>query len=174
MVDTAGALRRPTLVTSPIQVSLSNVTAEIPLGFVRRRLDGAGIFSVPIERDAHQCVFLVDEGQPYVEVIGAESLTADPPYLTLRGEDNAYVGSPTLIDPLLYVSDLEGNESINSIGELASGSLSWVDERRPRWNVRWSTARQRQQVYYRQTPAQYRQDGAIFFGFRELELPPLP
>jgi serine/threonine-protein kinase len=174
MIETGGAYRRPTLVASPIQISLSNVTAEIPRGLLRMRLGPSGTFPVPIERQASQCVFLVDEGQPHVELIGLESLSAERPYLKLRGEDNAYVGAPTLSDPMLYLSDFEGDVAIFTMEELAAQTLPWIDERRPRWSVRWSTIRPRSQTYHRSTPASYRQDGAIFFGFRELDLPPLP
>jgi serine/threonine-protein kinase len=174
MIDTFGARRRPTLVASPIQLSLSNLTAEIPLGLLRMRLGPQGIFPVPIERQADRCVFLVDEGQPQIEIIGVESLATERPYLKLRGEDNAYVGAPTLSDPMLYVSDLQGNTSVNIMDDLRSESLPWIDERRPSWSVRWSKLRSRSQIYHRLTPENYRQDGAIYFGFQELDLPPLP
>lgn len=173
MIDTSGALRRPTFSASPIQLSLSNVTAEIPRGLLRMRLGPNGIFPVPIEREANQCVFLVDEGQPHVEVIGVESLDSERDYLTLRGQENAYIGSPTLMDPVLYVSDLEGNTSIDMMEELASQSLPWIDESRPRWSVRWSSVRPRTQIYHRLTPANYRQDGVIRSGFQEADLPSL-
>ncbi len=174
MIDTSGALRRPTVVASPIQLSLWNVTAEIPRGMLRMRLGPDGIFPIPIEREANQCVFLVEEGQPHVEIIGVESLANERPYLKLRGEDNAYVGAPTLSDPVLYVSDLAGNTSVYMMEELAAQSLPWIDERRPRWSVRWSSARSRSQTYHRLTPSNYRQDGAIYFGFQEPDLPKLP
>lgn len=174
MIETSGALRRPPTVASPIQISLSNVTAEIPLGLLRMRLGPTGQFPVSIERQADQCVFLVDEGQPQFEIIGVESLATERPYLNLRGEDNAYVGSPTLSDPILYVSDLQGNTTVNTMNDLRSETLPWIDERRPSWSVRWSSVRPRSQTYHRLTPANYRQDGVIYFGFRELDLPRLP
>ncbi|MDV6034651.1 MAG: serine/threonine protein kinase [Phycisphaera sp. RhM] len=174
MIDTSGARRRPTPIASPIQLSLSNVTAEIPRGLIRMRLGPDGIFPVPIEREANQCVFLIEDGQPHVEIIGVETLATERPYLKLRGEDNAYVGAPTLSDPLLSVSDLAGNTSVYMMEELAAQSLPWIDERRPRWSVRWSSVRPRSQTYHRLTPTNYRQDGAIYFGFQEPDLPPLP
>ncbi|MCS7468386.1 protein kinase [Stieleria sp. ICT_E10.1] len=174
MIDTSGARRLPTPIASPIQLSLSNVTAEIPRGLVRMRLGPDGIFPVPIEREANQCVFLIEDGQPHVEIIGVETLATERPYLKLRGEDNAYVGAPTLSDPLLSVSDLAGNTSVYMMEELAAQSLPWIDERRPRWSVRWSSVRPRSQTYHRLTPTHYRQDGAIYFGFQEPDLPSLP
>ncbi|WP_372898011.1 serine/threonine-protein kinase, partial [Stieleria sp.] len=174
MIDTSGARRRPTPIASPIQLSLSNVTAEIPRGLLRMRLGPDGIFPVPIEREANQCVFLIEDGQPHVEIIGVETLATERPYLKLRGEDNAYVGAPTLSDPLLSVSDLAGNTSVYMMEELAAQSLPWIDERRPRWSVRWSSVRPRSQTFHRLTPTNYRQDGAIYFGFQEPDLPPLP
>ena len=171
LLDTSGARRRPPLVASPIQLSLTNVTAEIPLGLVRMQLRPTGNYPVPIERLADQCVFIVDEGQPHVELIGVESLTPEMPYLTVHGKDNAYIGSPTLSDPLLYLSDRQGKMAVDSMEELASQRLPWIDEQRPHWSVRWSTARPRSQTYHRLTPTTYRQDGVINFGFQEPDLP---
>ena len=171
MIETAGARRRLTLANSPIQLSLSNVTAEIPLGLLRMRLIPTGSNPVPIERQADQCVFIVDEGQPFVEITGVDSLSSDQSLLKVRGEDNAYVGSPTLTDPLLLLTDRLGDTSVDSMEELASQRRTWIDERRPRWSVRWSSARPRSQTYHRLTPTNYRQDGAIYFGFQEPDLP---
>ncbi|MEM0926543.1 MAG: hypothetical protein AAGJ83_10935, partial [Planctomycetota bacterium] len=52
--------------------------------------------------------------------------------------------------------------------------LSWVQEKRPRWSVRWTNPRPSAPFYHDLTPASYRQDGVIFFGFREINLPVLP
>ncbi|MCO8122475.1 protein kinase [Stieleria sp. TO1_6] len=173
MIETSGALRRPSLVSSPIQISLTSVTAEIPQGLIRMRLGDPGVYSVPIEREANQCVFVVDEGQPHIQILGVESISSDQPFVKLRGEANAYVGAPTLSDPMLYVSDYEGNAMMSVMSELLSDSLPWFDESRPRWSVLWSTERPRSQTFHRLTPANYRQDGAIYAGFQELDLPPL-
>ncbi|WP_149496978.1 serine/threonine-protein kinase [Roseiconus lacunae] len=175
MIDTAGAIKQATsLITSTIQLSLSNVTAEIPRGLLRMRLGPSGEYPVSIEREANQCVFLVEQGQPHFEIIGVESLSTDQSLLRLRGEDNVYVGAPTLTDPILYLSDIGGNTAMYLMSELPAGNLSWIDETGPRWSVRWSNVRPTTQTYHLLTPASYRQDGAIFFGFRELDLPSLP
>ncbi|MCC9601424.1 serine/threonine protein kinase [Stieleria sp. JC731] len=175
MIDTAGAGVRPvSLITSTIQLSLSNVTAEIPRGVLRMRLGPNGSYPVSIEREANQCVFLVDEGQPHFEIIGVESLATEQDLLRLRGEDNVYVGAPTLTDPILYVADIGGNTAMYLMSELNEGNLAWINENGPRWSVRWSNVRPTTQTYHLLTPATYRQDGAIFFGFRELDLPSLP
>lgn len=170
MIDTYGA-RRPALIASPIRVSLSNVTAQIPLGLMRMRLGPTGVYPVPIQREADQCVFMIDEGQAQIELIGMESLASETDRVVLRGEDNAYVGFDTLDDPLLYVADVNGNTSIDDLGELASGGLSWIKETSPHWSVLWSTMRSRSQTFHQLTPANYRQDGAIVVGFNETDLP---
>ncbi|MCA9137084.1 MAG: serine/threonine protein kinase [Planctomycetales bacterium] len=173
MIDTFGA-RRPAVVASPIRVSMSNVTAEIPQGLLRMRLGPSGIYPVPIQREADQCVFLIDEGQAQFELVGMDALASDNDPVVLRGEDNAYVGYESLDDPLLYVSDIKGNTSVDELSELATGDLPWIREISPHWSVLWSSARSRSQTFHRLTPANYRQDGAIVLGFKEAELPALP
>ena len=171
MIDTSGALRRPGVLASPIQLSLSDLTAELPRGLLRMRIGPSGNHSVPIVRDATRCVFIVDPDQPYVELVGVETLVPERPHLRIRGTDNSYVGSPTLSDPLLMVSDMEGNFSVTTMSELESAELPWIEERQPLWSVRWSTVRPRTQMFHRLTPTNYGQDGAIYFGFREQDLP---
>ncbi|OYP33063.1 hypothetical protein CGZ80_19315 [Rhodopirellula sp. MGV] len=175
MIDTAGAVVPPnSLISSSIQLSFSNITAEIPRGLLRMRLGPNGEYPVAIEREANQCVFLVDEGQPHFEIIGVPSLANEQNLLRLRGEDNVYVGAPTLTDPILYIADVGGNTAMYLMSELPAGNLPWISETGPRWSVRWSNVRPTTQTFHRLTPASYRQDGAIFFGFRELDLPNVP
>jgi len=171
-IETAGALRRPGAMAGSMQLSLSNVTAEIPRGLLRMDLGTGGMYPVSIEREANQCVFLVDPGEPHIEVNNLESLSGDRPEISLRGEDNAYVGSSTLDAPIVVLTDRDGNTETTLMSELASSD----DELRPRSTVRWSTPapQPNSQIYHRLSPTSYRQDGAIFFGFQELDLPPLP
>lgn len=171
-IQTSGALRGPASLASPIQLSLSNLTAEIPRGLLNMDLGTGGSFPVPIEREANQCVFLVEEGQPLIQVDHLESLSNDRPYIKLRGSDNAYVGTASLNDPVVLLSDRQGGASVMTMSDLADSE----DELRPGRSVRWSTPtpRPNSQIYHRLTPADYRQDGAILFGFQELDLPPIP
>ncbi|MEO1616933.1 MAG: serine/threonine-protein kinase [Planctomycetota bacterium] len=173
LLDTAGSLRQPGRLASPIQLLVSNVTAEIPKGVVRMRLDSDGRFPIRVERQASQCVFLVDSDKPHYEIIGADPSLGE--WLELRGEGNAYVGSPSLTDPVLVVDQVEGGQSVTPMSMLAGDSvLPWVQEQRPRWSVRWTNPRPQSAFYHQRTPTNYRQDGVIYFGFRELDLPPLP
>ncbi|MEM6470343.1 MAG: serine/threonine-protein kinase [Planctomycetota bacterium] len=172
LLETGGALQRPSRLDSPIQLLLSDVTAEVPLGVVQMRLGPRGAFAVPVERQASRCVFLVNPGTPHFEFIGTQSASSEP--LELRGEDNAYVCSPSLTDPVLVIDRLEGGSTQVPMSLLAEeGRLDWAQERRPRWSVRWTNPRQSTPFYHDLDPAAYRQDGAIFFGFRELNLPTL-
>jgi serine/threonine-protein kinase len=171
-IDTAGARRRPGATAGSIQLSLSNLTAEIPRGLLRMDLGDEGRHAVSIEREANQCVFLVDSGQPHIEVLNLESVSGERPEVSLRGEDNAYVGSSTLDAAIVTLTDRQGDSATVLMSELAASD----DELRPRNSVRWSTPtpQANSQTYHRVTPNQYRQDGAIYFGFQELNLPPLP
>ncbi|KAA5546090.1 serine/threonine protein kinase [Roseiconus nitratireducens] len=175
LIETFGARVRPPMTSGPMQLALSNVTAEIPGGLIRMRLGPSGVFPVPIERQANQCVFLVDEGQPHVEIAGTDTLASPSSLLTWRGEENAYVVTPpTLSDPLLLISDLEGNSRVTTMADLQSDRLTWSSERSPGWSVYWSMPRSSIPAYHRRTPADYRQDGAVVRGFDEADLPPLP
>ena len=170
MIETAGAPFRPSLGTSPMRLSLSNVTAEIPKGLLRMGLNAAAPFAVPIERSATRCVFAVDDAQPHVEILGAESLDPPRPFLLLTGEENAYDVAPTLSSAMLVVSDLEQNIETITMADLLSEPPTWWLEKLPQWTVYWNNP-VRAQPYHETLPSDYRQDGAGFGGFREAELP---
>jgi serine/threonine-protein kinase len=173
MIDSRGALRRPSIVTSPIQLSFSNLTALIPDGLLRMRIDGEGRFLLPIDREATECVFQVDEGQPHVEIDGAREEDAQRNVLKLRGEANRYDVTPTLTDPMLLVSDQEGNVTVNAMADLTSDTLSWSQERSPRWTVYWSKPPSPSKPFHELRPADFRQDGIVSAGFDEVALPRL-
>ncbi|MEL6107285.1 MAG: serine/threonine-protein kinase [Planctomycetota bacterium] len=173
MIETSGARLRPSLGTSPMRLTLSNLTAEIPKGLLRMRMDDGGPHSIPIERSATRCVFVVDDTQPHVEIVGAETLTPQRPFLLLTGEENAYDVTPTLTGAMLEATDLEQNTEAFAMADLLSDPPpAWWLERLPQWTVYWNSP-VRPAPYHEQLPQDYRQDGAGFGGFREIDLPDL-
>ncbi|OUT58692.1 MAG: hypothetical protein CBB71_12415 [Rhodopirellula sp. TMED11] len=172
MIDSGGAVTAIPGGDQRIQLSLSDVTAEIPLGFFRLRTQPGQMYPVLVERQCLRCVFVVDDGQPLFQFIGIDELGEEEMYLNLRGEDNTYLGASDISSPLLVVSDMPGNQVLVTLGAFDEPENTWIQERQVRWTVRWSDSqRPNRQIYYDLTPANYRQDGAIFYGFREQDLP---
>ncbi|MEO1526314.1 MAG: protein kinase [Planctomycetota bacterium] len=171
MIETSGAAFRPSLGTSPMRLSLENLTAETRSGLVRMRLDDERPHAIPIERNAKRCVFVVDDAKPHVEIVAAESLSPQRPFLLLTGEENAYDVTPTLTSAMLEVSDVNQNLDVFTMADLLADPLpAWWQERLPQWNVYWNNPI-RTALYHEHTPQDYRQDGAGFGGFREISLP---
>ncbi|NND98626.1 MAG: serine/threonine protein kinase [Pirellulaceae bacterium] len=183
MIETSGARVKPSL--STIQLSLIRLTSHAPLGLIRMTLDENGRFPVTIDREARSSVFMVNDGVPHVNVTGLESLTNEPPILKLRGEANAYEVDRLLFDTMLSLSDIRGRSETTQMTDLVSTAPDWWDERSTRWRVWWEQSEDdlsesvaplsRDEIPADQlTPADYRQDGAVFSGFDEKSLPQLP
>ena len=123
----------------------------------------------------HKAVcFVVDEDVPHVEVLGLETLANEPPILKLRGDENAYVVDPTMLDPMLSLSDTDGGVATTRMTDLLSAPPTWAEEKSPRWTVWWSSIRLADIPRDRLSPTHYRQDGAVFSGFDEDSLPQMP
>jgi serine/threonine-protein kinase len=177
MIDTAGALERPSPTSGSIQLSLERLTAYAPLGLVRMRLGPSGAYPVPIDRNAVASVFAVDKDAPYFEVTGLRSLDREPPLLTLRGESNAYDATKELENPLYRRSAGSDDRRVTLLSAFSPESTrpDWWNERSPHWAVRWSRTEVPEQIPASQlTPADFRQDGLPLRGFDEQSLPPLP
>ena len=177
MVDTAGALERPSEAAGSIQLSLEKVTAWTPLGLLRMRLGVSGAFPVAIDRDAVECVFVIDEAVPHVEITGLKSLEDERSLLNVRGESNAYDASSSLSDPFFSRSDGMGNRKLTRLIDILSDSSespSWWAERSPRWIVRWTKIELPNVSPSQLMPSDFRQDGVLVRGFDEQALPSPP
>src|SRR5690606_6116615 len=126
-------VRQPPPSARPIQLLLDQIIAMVPRGLVRMRLNATGPFPLPIDRDARNCVFMVNPGTAAVEVSGLESLADETALFMLRGEANAYDTQSDLSDPMLRLVDVQGKESIVRMVDLKNHSPSWAEERSPRW-----------------------------------------
>ncbi len=171
MIDTAGARTSPLPNGRPIQLWLTRLTAHTQKGLFRMRVGAAGNHPVPVDRFAQSSVFMIGSGVPYFEFLGLESLSGDDSLLQLRGSANAYDTDPTLADPMMVVSNSEGETEMTRLAGLVT---RWPDEVSPRWSVYWSKVRLSDASLARQTPADYRQDGSVRSGFDEKLLPILP
>ncbi len=177
MVDTAGALERPSEAAGPIQLSLDQLTASVPLGLVRMRLGVSGAYPVAIDRDATKCIFVVDQGLPHIEVTGLDSLEEERSLLSVRGESNAYDASPSLSDPFYTRTDMMGERVSTRLIDLLSDTdqpPSWWGERSPRWTVRWTKIELPNVAPSQLMPSDFRQDGILVSGFDEQDLPTPP
>ncbi|MFG0261894.1 MAG: serine/threonine protein kinase [Novipirellula sp. JB048] len=170
MIDTVGAVRQPPPSARPIQLLLDRVIAMVPRGLVRMRLNATGPFPLPIDRDARNCVFIVNPATPAVEITGIDSLADATTLLMLRGEANAYDTQSDLSDPMLRLADADGDESIVRMVDLKNQSPTWAEERSPRWAVDWASENLRTMPASRLGLADFRQYGAVISGFDERSL----
>ncbi|TWU26690.1 Serine/threonine-protein kinase PrkC [Novipirellula galeiformis] len=170
MIDTAGAVRQPPPSARPIQLLLDQVIAMVPRGLVRMRLNATGPFPLPIDRDARNCVFVVNPDTAVVEVSGIESLADETALFMLRGEANAYDTQSDLSDPMLRLVDVQGQERIVRMVDLKNQSPAWAEERSPRWAVDWASENLKTMPASRLGLADFRQYGAVISGFDERSL----
>jgi hypothetical protein len=119
-------------------------------------------------------VFVVEEGTPYFEISGLPSFDDADSLLKLRGEANAYDVDPTLVDPVLLLSDTEGRIDMTRMDDVKAKRLSWCDETSPRWSVRWSTPSRPGQSLHRASVDDFLQYGTVVSGFDPALLPTLP
>lgn len=176
MIETGGSIYRPQLKSGSIRLSLQRLTAYIPRGLISMQLGVSTPYPVSIERQAEESVFVIDRGVPQIEITGISREDRDLPWLRIRGASNAYETDTTLSDPLLLVRDETGQTATTTMNALAdvANSPSWADDETPRWVVRWSEPLPAEVAVSRLIPADFRQDGSLFAGFREKSLPKLP
>ncbi|TWU37188.1 Serine/threonine-protein kinase PrkC [Novipirellula artificiosorum] len=170
MIQTAGALVEPLPSARPIQLSLERLIAMAPRGLLRMRLDPLHPYPLQIDREANNCVFLVNPGVPIVEVSGLDSLRNSPPVLVLRGEANAYDTAADLSDCMLRLVDTEGKEQSVLMVDVTKDSPAWAKEQSPRWAVDWTTENVQALPANQLKPADFRQYGAVISGFSEPSL----
>ena len=140
------------------------------------RLGVSTPYPVSIERQAEESVFVIDRGVPQIEITGISRDDRDQSWLRIRGASNAYETDTTLSDPLLLIRDETGQTATTTMNALAdiANSPSWADDETPRWVVRWSEPLPDAVPVSHLIPADFRQDGSLFAGFREKNLPKLP
>ncbi len=177
MIQTNGAKREPpSTAVSPIQLRLSELTAEMPQGMIQMRLDKEGKFPVRVDRKASECIFVVDAERPHVDIVGITSTENDPPILTLRGDSNVYdiksdqPQSSTARD-ILLLTDTYGQTATTRLADLSSPQDVWPDEKSVGWNAFWASNRSNETTQDRLIAADFRQYGAILRGFNEKQLP---
>jgi serine/threonine-protein kinase len=169
MIDTAGALVQPETGAPPIQLVLTRLTAHVPAGLLRMRVDGR--YPLAVNRFAESSVFVVDSGTPHFEFQGLSTLPSGVDLLKIHGMSNVYETDPTLSDPLLVLSDLEGQSFGMPLNRLVQ---TFADELSPRWSVSWAQVRRSDAPASRRTLQQYLQDGPEQSGFDAKLLPILP
>lgn len=173
MIDTAGARLEPEAAAGPIRLKLWRVTAHAPEGVFLMRVGVSGAFPVPVDRLAHECVFLVDPGNPHYDFRGLASLSGLTP-LRLQGASNAYVTDTALSDPMLRILTADDEQELTAMEDLMSASLPWAMDKSPRWTVNWQEEPMTDDPASQRTPANYRQRDESPLGFDEKALPSLP
>ncbi len=176
MIETGGSIDRPQPQAGSIRLSLARLTAYVPRGLLLMRIGVSAPYPVSIERQAEESVFVIDRGVPHIEITGISRADRDQPWLRIRGASNAYETDTTLSDPLLLVRDETGQTATTTMNALAdmANSPSWASDEAPRWVVRWSEPLPESVPVSQLIPADFRQDGSLFAGFRENTLPKLP
>ncbi|QDT08526.1 serine/threonine protein kinase [Planctomycetes bacterium K23_9] len=183
MIEMPGAMNKPSMTSSAIQISLRQLTSHTPNGLLKMTLQPNKPYPVMIDRDVSNCVFVVDKGKSHVQISGLASIDDEIEFLKTRGEANAYEVDRVM----LSLDDLLGNSKQVSIRDLAAQSPPWWDERSTRWTIWWkqhftddsdNPFAEPQELSDvppdQRTEVNYRQDGAVFGGFDENSLPQLP
>ena len=174
MIETGGARIEPSPKYNPILLQLTELTAHAPLGIMQMRLGSKGRYPVAIDREANHCVFMVDTGVPHFEVTGLGSVADNTNLVEFDGDSNVYEVDDTMLDPMVILMDTQGESQSTLVTDLAIVAPSWFDEKSPLWSVWWSSNRFAETPPDQLTPKDYRQEGAVFSGFDEKALPPLP
>ena len=174
MIDTAGALEQPPSAAGSILLKLWRVTAHAPKGIARMRVGVSGAYPVPIDRLAHESVFVVEPPSPHFEFTGLPDSAAGSQMLQLRGGSNAYVVEPTLSDPMLSVEMYGGGGEVTRMNDILTSTPDWAVEKSPRWSVNWVNVPLPDSPASQRLPADYRQNDPSPLGFSEESLPILP
>jgi serine/threonine-protein kinase len=173
MIDTAGARLEPVAAAGPIRLKLWRITAHAPEGIFLMRVGVSGAYPVPVDRLAHECVFLIDPGNPHYDFRGLATLSGLTP-LRLQGASNAYVTDTALSDPMLRMLTADDQRESTLMEDLLSASLPWAMDKSPRWTVDWQEEPLTDAPVSQRAPADYRQRDESPLGFDEKALPSLP
>ena len=174
MIDTAGARIQPPLASAPIRLSLSRLTARIPLGLMRMRLGASGPYPVAIDRDSRNSLFVTNRDQPYVELLGLRALDQQADLLQLRGEANVYVADEGSFETMLRRSDQEDQSTVVGLSQISAAAPGWFTEASHGRSVRWSSGRLTDVAPNRVEPSHFQQDGTVLSGFDDRFLTQMP
>jgi serine/threonine-protein kinase len=137
------------------------------------RVGVSGAFPVPVDRLAHECVFLVEPETPHYEFRGLATLAGLTP-LRLQGASNAYVTDVSLSDPVLRLTSSDEQLEVTLMDDLLTAPPAWAMDKSPRWNVQWQQFPRSDVPFSQRIPADYRQRDESPLGFDEKALPTLP
>ncbi len=177
MIEMGGALQPPHPSSGSVRLSLEQLTAITPKGLLQMRMGVSAPYPVEIERRAEECVFVVDTGIPHIELTGIPRVDRDEIWVRLRGSGNAYDTDTALDDPMLLIRDELGQTRITTMSdilEILENPPPWMNERPPRWTVRWTEQLPESTPSSRWSPRDFRQDGSVVGGFQERTLPRMP
>jgi serine/threonine-protein kinase len=177
MIEMGGALQPPHPSSGSVRLSLEQLTAITPKGLMQMRMGVSAPYPVEIERRAEECVFVVDTGIPHIELTGIPRVDRDEIWVRLRGSGNAYDTDTALDDPMLLIRDELGQTRITTMSdilEILENPPPWMNERPPRWTVRWTEQLPESTPSSRWSPRDFRQDGSVVGGFQERSLPRMP
>ncbi len=173
MIDTAGARLEPAAAAGPIRLKLWRVTAHAPEGLFLMRVGVSGAYPVPVDRLAHECVFLVNPGIPHYDFRGLSSLAGLMP-LRLQGASNAYVTDVSLSDPMLRLLTSDEQLELTLMDDILTATPPWAMDKSPRWSVNWQQIPLTEAPANQRSPVDYRQRDESPLGFDEKALPSLP
>ncbi|MFG0268267.1 MAG: protein kinase [Rhodopirellula sp. JB055] len=177
MIEMGGALQPPHPSSGSVRLSLEQLTAITPKGLLQMRMGVSSPYPVEIERRAEECVFVVDTGIPHIELTGIPRVDRDEIWVRLRGSGNAYDTDTALDDPMLLIRDELGQTRVTTMSdilEILEDPPPWMNERPPRWTVRWTEQLPESTPSSQWSPMDFRQDGSVVGGFQERSLPRMP
>jgi len=174
-LDGCGTNAPPQLANNQIQLSFEQVTIFAPQGLARMALGPSGLNPIFIDRNSRKTVFHHAAAASHVGFEGLESNAIEPGTIVqLRGEDNAYDFAFSRDAILLTMDQWNGKARSLRLGDILSPEKStWVTDRSPKWDVRWSQSLP-PSTASRWVTDDFLQDGTIVTGFDKNLLPPFP
>ena len=169
MMDVGGVRGEVGMTIDPIQLSLTRVTADTPLGLIRMQMD-ADTVPMMIDREANKCLFSTNTQHAHVEFVGFWSGEDPTSLVTMRGESNVYDASSET-DLMLELSDEAERLLGSTIRDVRRQAPVWFKETSARWRAYWPPDRRTDVADHLQTLENFSQDGTVLSGFDPKSLP---
>ena len=173
LLETRGAQVQPELTVAPIQLALTRVTADAPLGLVSMRLESRGTYPLRIDREARSCVFLSNRDATHVEIAGTSGDNTIEQLVSLRGEGNVYYITEES-DVILKIINQNAAIETVSVQDICRLTPDWFMEKSTRWRADWEQEHENRGARNGLTADQYSQYGTVISGFDAESLPSIP
>ena len=121
-----------------MSMTLDRTTVDARGGIFRMSLTADAPHPIPVYRTAKRCVFASSRRRAAYRWNGLRGAITESDLVSLRGVGNAYDADPTLTDPLIRWTSVDGASRTLTVADLAAGSARWNREQTPHVSVPWT------------------------------------